>query len=157
METNPLIPHGSNMIYVKVAREIAIDHYDIQTVLNRYGITPDMWEFMQNDPRFTRVLQSEIADWQAANNTQERTKLKAAALLEEWLEEANKRLHHPNEALPAKVQLATLLSRIAGMGSNGAGVEGGGERFSVTINLGADQKLEFTKDVTSKVIEGTAA
>ena len=35
--------------------------------------------------------------------------------------------------------------------------EAAGERFSVTINLGADASLKFEKQVTSKVIEGELA
>jgi hypothetical protein len=31
---------------------------------------------------------------------------------------------------------------------------GGGERFSITINLGADSKLQFQKELPAKVIEG---
>jgi hypothetical protein len=41
------------------------------------------------------------------------------------------------------------------MGLTNAAVDGaGGERFSVTINLGSDNKLTFEKTVAPKVIDG---
>jgi hypothetical protein len=157
MASEPTIPpKDTDLLYVRVAREIAIEHHDIETILKRYQISDENWQKIQRDTRFIELLKSEIAEWQGATNTHERTKLKAAALLEEYLPEANTRLHDAGENLPAKVELAKLMARIAGMGLNNADIIGGsGERFSVTINLGADQSLRFEKTVTPKVIEGT--
>jgi hypothetical protein len=142
-------------LFVKLAREVAIDHHDIETILKHYQITTEHWERISANPHFQKLLEAEIAAWQGATNTHERTKLKAAALVEEWLPEANTRLHDAQENLPAKVELGKLLTRIAGMGLTGMGVDGApAERFSITINLGADAKLQFEKQVTSKVIDG---
>lgn len=139
---------------LRLAREIAVDHDDLETILERHQIEPKDWEDIRRDPRFLQILESEVAAWNSALNTHERTKLKAAALIEEWLPEANARLHDSKENLPAKVELGKLLARIAGMGLNGVGVEGGGaEKFSVTINLGGDAQLKFTKDLPLQAIE----
>ena len=141
-------------LLVKIAREIAIDHYSLDDILKRHSVSVDGWEQIQRNKRFQSLLQAEIADWQSATNTHERTKLKAAAVMEIWLEEANKRLFDARETLSAKTEVAKLVARIAGMGLTGVGVEGGaGEKVSITINLGADQlKVEHT--LPPKVIEG---
>lgn len=138
---------------VKLAREIAINHFPIETILERYQITPETWEDVQKNPRFQQLLEHEIKEWHGALNTHERTKLKAAAMVEEYLPEANQRIHDSRENLNSKVELVKLLTRIAGMGESR--IEGGpaGEKFSVTINLGADQKLTFEKEVTPRVID----
>lgn len=140
--------------YLRIAREIAIDLYPLETILEHNQINPKDWERIKVDPRFLRLVDAEVVAWNAATNTLERTKLKAGALLEEFLPEANSRIHDRSESLSSKTELVKTLARVAGMGLDRAQIEGGGgEKFSVTINLGADQKLQFQHEVTPKVIE----
>lgn len=140
---------------LRVVREIAINLHDIETILKHNQITPERWLTIQSNPHFLRLLETETAAWNSAGNTHERTRLKAAALMEEWLCEANTRMHDPEETLSAKVELGKLLTKIAEMGTTTPGQAAIGERFSVTINLGADHKLQFEKDVTPRVIDVT--
>lgn len=139
--------------YLRIAREIAINLHDIQTILSNNGLDQIQWDRIKADPRFQRLLDSEIQAWSSAGNTAERTKLKAGALIEEFLPEANARIHDRSESLSAKTELLKTLARIAGMGERAMieGPAGGG--FTVTINLGAE-KLEFQKMLPPKVIEG---
>lgn len=147
--------YSSDTVLLRLAREIAIDLFDIETILIRAEIDRNQFERIKKDPRFQRILESEVVAWNAAANTHERTKLKAGALLEEFLPEANARIHDKGEPLSSKTELVKTLARIAGMGNERAPNEGvAGERFTVTINLGADHKLEFSNTVTPKVIEG---
>lgn len=153
----PLPDFADDLFYIKLAREIAINHYTLDEILRRFNVDKDRWVRIRRDLKFHKILEAEITAWNATTNTHERTKLKAAAMMEEFLPEANQRLNDPTENLPAKVELAKLITRIAGMGIDKMGVEGdGGQRFSVTINLGADANLKFEKQVTSKVISGEA-
>lgn len=133
-----------------------MDLNEVQTILDNNQIDQSRWETIQKDPRFVRLLESEIAAWGAAGNTAERTKLKAGMLIEEWLSEANARIHDKSEPLPAKTEVVKVLAGIAGMGKDRGENSGGmgGERFSVTINLGA-QKITIEKQLPSKVIDGT--
>ena len=140
----------SDITFVKLAREIAIEHHSLDDILERNSISPDDWDVISKHPRFLTLLNSEIVAWQGADNTHERVKLKAAALMELWLEEAAGRMHDRNETLTAKTELAKLVARLADMGIGKGEVGPVGERFSVTINLGASEQL---KVVTSKVID----
>lgn len=143
---------------MKLAREIAINHREVEDILKDYSVSTEEWSKLQEDPEFARLLASEVEAWQSAINTHDRTKLKAAALMEMWLEEAQFRLHDPGEALPAKVELAKLIARIAEMGLTNANVTGGGgEKFSVTINLGSDSQIKIAKELPPQVIEHEAA
>lgn len=149
--------YEKDTLYLRIAREIAIDLYEIETILKNNQIDPGTFERIKVDPRFLKLLESEVLAWHSAGNTLERTKLKAGALLEEFLPEANARIHDKAETLSAKTELVKTLARIAGMGLDRAQVDGlSGERFTVTINLGADHKLQFNNTVTPKVttIEG---
>lgn len=139
---------------VAVAREIAINHKPIDDILSEYKLSEEEWKAMQEAPDFVRILQSEIISWQSAENTVERTRLKAAALLEMWLEEANARLYDKDESLNSKVALAQLIEKMAGISSRGGDGDAGGG-FRVVINIGG-QDLTFEKTVTPKVIEGSA-
>ena len=75
-------------------------------------------------------------------------------MLEESLPEAFARIHDATENLSAKTELWKLIARLAGAGMAGTGVEGGGgEKFSVTINLGADSSLRIEKELSPQVID----
>lgn len=146
--------YSQDTLYLRVAREIAIDLYDVETILKNNKIDQSDFERIKKDPRFLALLESEVSAWNSAGNTLERTKLKAGAMLEEFLPEANTRIHDKAETLSAKTELLKALMRIAGMGERVAGDAPTGERFTVTINLGSDHKLKFDNAVTPKVIEG---
>lgn len=152
------ISYTTDVKFLRIAREIAMDLNTVETILENYQLTTKQWEDLKSDPNFLRLLEAEVASWNAAGNTQERTKLKAGMLVEEWLTEANARIHDGKELLSAKTEVVKVLARIANMGQERGEQAGGagGQRFSVTINLGADHKLNFTKDVTPKVIEMSA-
>lgn len=136
-----------------------MDMHPIDSILERYDLTPVQWHQLQKWPRFKALLQDAVTSWQGALNTHERTKLKAAAMMEEFLPELNTRMHDSNENLPAKIEGAKLVARIAQMGVSEAGIIGaGGEKVSITINLGQDvgDKIKFEKskpiiDVTPEV------
>jgi len=148
-------PVQDDVLLVTLAREIAMDIVSLEAILERYKITSNQWTKIQENPRFIELLKSAITEWHSAINTEERIKIKSATLLESWLEEANSRLHDRTESLQAKAELAKFLGRLAHLGLPGAQAGEGAERFSVTINLGADAKLTFQKDIPAKVIDVT--
>ena len=144
---------------VKLAREIAIDHLNADAIQTLYNISPEEWDVIRRTPRFQLLLEQEITAWKSATNTAERTKLKAGAIMEQWLPEANTRLHDPNETLSSKTELAKLVSRISGLDKieqiNGSG----GSGFSVTINLGVSGERPLVFDALPsgvRTIEGEA-
>jgi hypothetical protein len=148
--------YGRETDILRLAREIAIDLHDIETILKNHNLTAKDWEVIKDDPRFSSLLKSEVEAWSAAGNTHERTKLKAGAVIEEWLVEANARLYDTGETLPAKTELVKTLAKIAGMGERASTEGNTSERFSVVINLGADQlSFEKTREVSPKVIDVT--
>ncbi|MGE0677774.1 hypothetical protein [Pseudolabrys sp.] len=153
--TAPAVISDQDQKYIRLAREIVTNLYDIETILKNNKITQNEWNKIQADPAFIKLAASEAAAWHSAGNTLDRTKLKAGAMIEEWLPEAYARMHDRAESLAAKTELAKLISRIAGVGLNDASVAGGGEGVKITINLGQDANLKFEKVVTPKVIEAT--
>lgn len=145
--------HG-DLLMVRLARSIAQDIIDLDKILEINGVSPAAWQIIEKHPRFQKYLQEQILEWNAAENTPERVKIKAAASIEEWLPEAFAQMHNQDAPLLHRNDLAKLMAKLGGMDKSGVGVDGGGgERFHVTINLGGDAKLNFDKQVPSKVIE----
>lgn len=138
---------------LKLSREIAKDIQPIENIIERFGITPELWSDISKLPRFISFLQSETEAWNAAANTPERVKAKSLSFVEEILPELYERAHDPREPLSAKVELVKTIGRFAGVGNDKLDVGAGGERLSVTINLGADNQIRFEKDVTPQVID----
>jgi uncharacterized protein (UPF0147 family) len=143
----------SDITLVKLANELAVNHFPIEHTLKTLNIDDSTWDHIQRLPRFQQLLRTAIEDWHSAANTHERLKLRAASVVEESLPEMHARSFDPNEPLNAKVEVWKLLARIGNVGVTGTNMEGGGERFSITINLGND-KLLFDKQLPPKVIEG---
>jgi hypothetical protein len=138
-----------------IAREIAMDILDIPQILQNCTLTTDEFDRIKTMPRFQRLLENEVAAWGTVLNTHERVKIKAAYNVEDWLLRAHQDMHNEREPLSSRVQVARLVTQLAGMGLTGASIEGGvAERFSVTINLGEDKQLKFEKQITPRVIEG---
>lgn len=155
MQVTKLAPQDiDELTLVKLSREIAKDINDIETILNRFGIPPELWRDISTMPRFTSLLQSETEAWNNAANTAERVKLKSLSAWEEALPEFFERMHDPREPLVAKAKVLEVVGKAAGVFA--AEREGGGpaDGVKITINLGGDNKITFEKDITSQVIEG---
>jgi hypothetical protein len=143
----------NNTGLVKLAREIAMDMRPLDEILEIHEITTKNWEKLKENTQFQALLQSEIEAWQAAANTPERVKLKSLAFVEEALPEFYARAHDPKEPLNAKVEVLKTIAKFAGVGGNQFDDSVGGKKFSVTINLGADQSLRIEKTLPTQVIE----
>ena len=155
MQVTKLEPKDiDELTLIKLAREIAKDIQPIETILERFGVSAEIWRDVSRLPHFTSLLQSEIEAWNAAGNTAERTKLKSMSMIEEALPEFFERMHDAREPLIAKARVFELVSKVAGAFS--AEREGGNaaDGVKITINLGGDNKITFEKDITAQVIEG---
>lgn len=142
---------------LQLAREIAMDIRPLEEILQVHDVDQALWQQIQANPRFRQYVESEAAAWHGSLNTHERVKLKAAAMLEEWLPELYSRMHDRAENLSAKIEAGKLARDLAGFAKGGVGVESAGERFSVTINLGQDSKLTFEKQLPPIIIDAEEA
>jgi hypothetical protein len=137
-----------------LAREIAMDIYTVEEILQFTGTTSPEFERIKETPFFNRLLSSELEAWNGALNANERVKVKAAAAVEHFLPELHTRVLDPQENLNAKVEAAKFVAKLAGMGMDRVNVnDAGGDRFSVTINMGTDKQVKIAKDITPPVLE----
>ena len=139
-----------------LVRELAIGIQPIEDILKLIEMTPEQYELVRNTDRFKTLYEDAVVAWGAATNAQERLKLKSAVALEDFVTELYGRLHDRAEPLNHKVEGAKLLARIAGVGVGPTQNETSGEKFTVTINLGADQSIKFEKPLPTRVIDSVA-
>lgn len=146
---------GKDEHLVRLAKEVAINHYPLETILERYNLTLQTWEYLSRTPRFNALLDAEKLAWEAAMNTPQRVKLKSATVIEMWLEEAYNLLHDKKELLSSKVSLATLIGKFAALDQHEKATPDAGvlaDRVNITIKIG-NEAMQFG-NVTSQVIEG---
>jgi hypothetical protein len=138
---------------MSLAREIAMDIRPLEEILDSLGIGTARYDEIQTSPTFQRYLRSAVEEWSSATNAAERVKLKSLTMVEQALPEFYARMHDQKESLAAKTELLKAIARFANVGNAAAGVAGSGEKLVVNINLGADRKLRFERDVTPQVID----
>ncbi len=148
-------PGSHDVTLLRLAREIAMDIHPVESILATLEISDDEWQEIQQNPTFRGYLRTAIEEWQSATNTQERVRLKSLAFVEEALPEFYARAHDPSENLQHKIRVLEVVAKFAGVGGN-VDTALSGEKFSVTINLGADHQVRIERDVTPQVIEGDA-
>lgn len=140
-----------------VARELAVDIMEPQTIVEKFGITVAEWDGIIQHPQFKEMLVEEQERWNASLNTKERVEYKTWQILEDALLKFQEYLHSPNFSDTAKVQLLQALQKQVGVGvrdgNPGAAM---GERFQITINMGGEVSVESGQEVTpqGKLIEG---
>lgn len=141
---------------LKVARNLAMDMYELPQILDMLSIPAYEFERWKNHPRFNQYLISEKEAWNSALNTHERTKLKASTVMEEFMLEAHRSMHDKKQPLNHRVELGKLVAKIAGMGETARGAIGeGGPGFSLQINIGQgpDHQVNISSRPAPPVIE----
>lgn len=126
----------------RLAREVAMDIKERHVILKEYGLSDAQYDFLdQHNGFYAQALKAACLEWHSPLSTQERIKLEAAAILEDGLPGLGARLQNKQEQLSGVVEAAKLFAKIAGVGEREAGVAAPGERFTINIDLGGDQKI----------------
>lgn len=131
-----------------LAREIASDIHPVEDIIQRHGLSREQFENILRNPKFVRLLEDATTAWGDALNTGERIKVKSLSMLEDWLVSAYAMLHADKHSLRDKVELAKLIGRLGGIGEKGILDTSGGERISISINMG-----DTTKKAEALIIE----
>src|SRR5215831_16592816 len=153
MPLSPFPPEDGPML--SLARSVAMDLQELDDILKAHQLSYEQWAEIAANPRFQAFLKSSVEDWNKPLNTPERIRLKALAMVELGLEEMWRALHDVKEPLTARVE---LFKTVAKMGSvdveKRVDVANGEAKFSVVINLGADNQLKISAPtLPAKVID----
>lgn len=138
----------------RLAHECARDIYPLEDILRHYKLDPVYFNtYVLNHPRFKLFYAEAHSIWNSSANAKERSALKSIVILDEWLQEAGSLLHKADEPLMAKVKLAELISRLAGLDGDKKQVAPG-ERVVVNINFGRAGGGVKTIDKVAPTLEG---
>jgi hypothetical protein len=133
-----------------LARDLAMNVKDVPDVLKDYGITEEMAHELEQIEFFRHALETAIIEWNGPKNTPARVGLNSAALLEKGLTVIGARMMNREEPLTAAVDAGRLLAKLAGIGEKEKEASDA-ERFVITINLGADEKIKIDKPIAKDV------
>ena len=147
----PVIPAGIGLTpaeLASLAREVAMDIKELPDILRTYKLTEKAYLDICDVPFYKRALEVSTIEWNSALSTHERIRLEAAATLENALPGLSARMNNKEEAFPAAIEAGKLFAKIAGLDTQLKSEGSPGEKFTININLGADAKLHYEKDVT---------
>jgi len=133
--------------FAALAREIAMDIFDINQILELHRLDEAEWQRIQANTKFQQILGDMVREWNATATTRERVKTKAATGLESTLEVYIRAITDDNIPLAQRVEAGKFLARLGELDGNRdvMGGAGGG----VTININTGHKPPVTIDVTS--------
>jgi hypothetical protein len=166
VEAEVLDPRLDEKELVLLARELVRGIADPQDCYRHAQITSAQFDhFVLTNRFFKRAYQMYLVEWNDGSNTALRLKYQSQAGLEAALPTLAARMLDNKEPLSSTVQLGTLFAKIAEVGNEKAPQTVPGEKFTITINLGADGKgannIETYQETigngpTLKQIEGIA-
>lgn len=134
-----------------VARELAMDVHTVDNVIAKHGLTYAQYDFLaKHNAFFKTALLQQVSEWQRLDSTQARLKAESAAALEEQLPIIASRMGSRSEKLSDVVEAAKLFAKIAGVDSSPGGDNTTGERFTINIDLGSDEKLTVRSGADKK-------
>jgi hypothetical protein len=126
-------------------------------ILKEFALTAIQYEFLEaNNEFYKQALHSACIEWNSPLSTAERIKIEAAAILEDSLVGLAVRMRAKQEGLPGVIEAAKFFGKLAGLGEREAGGATTGERFTINIDLGGDQKLTVRTSPVQEAPDATA-
>jgi hypothetical protein len=120
-------------------------------VLKQYGLTDKQLAAKMLNPGFAAHFRATQAAWNSDMNAQERIRLKAAFILEDSLPDLGRIVKNPQTPVNAKlaaIESLTKISTVANVPKQADG--GGGEKHSITINIGGGREPVTINAETTK-------
>lgn len=123
----------------KLAREMvmAIRKYDV--IFADFGITEEDYYEISKLDYYKRLKDAIALEWNSPLSAAERTRLISASFAEQGALVAGKRMMDPKEPSDNVIEIWKQFCKNGGIGAEKTGVPAG-ERFIITINLGADSE-----------------
>lgn len=136
------LPNVSTVTLAQLAREIAQDIGMLPAILQRHNLTQAQYEWLEKHNKFFKgMLESEIHNWQSIRSTEVRLRLQAQAALEQQMPGLATRMGNAAEKLADAVEAAKFFARVGGVDAPQQGSAAAGERYTITIDLGADTRI----------------
>jgi hypothetical protein len=126
--------------FATLAREIAQDIFSVEQIVALHRLTDEEWLQIQSHPRFTAMLHSMQVEWNSAQNTRERVRVKAQTGLESQLEVFIRDINDPSIPLAQRVDAGRFLARLGELDGQSQSNQSIGS--GVTINIVTSDRNE---------------
>jgi hypothetical protein len=136
----PSLLKYSDAVLARLASEAARNIYPLRQILQEHAIDVEYFrEVIAKHPQFQRLYVEARQIWTSSTGAADRVSAKSAALIEQWLEEANRLFHDQAQPLSSKVALMAMLAKMAKVDGTPekSGKGGDDQRVVVNINLSA--------------------
>lgn len=139
-----------------LAREIAMDVFDIPKILEIHRLGDEEWQKIQANPKFQEMLRGLVSEWQGASNTRERVRIKAATGLEMQLEQYILDIADPKIPLAQRVEAGKFLAKLGELDGSQLAVGAGGAAFQINLNIGTThlERTPIINGTVNKLAEG---
>lgn len=124
----------------RLAVEIAVQIRPIPEILVQYNLSRSDLVKKLKDPMFRDMVKQAKSLWHSDLSVKERIRLKSQILVEDSILEIFSILHNRDNAIPARLDAFKQLARVAEVDSPERGKGDTGNRFTVSINLGDNNR-----------------
>jgi len=141
---------ASSAVTNQLAIELAAGLYSMPQIMEKFGLSKTQMLKIAGTAQFKAMFQEAKALWEKSSNVKQRTRLKAALLLEDSVLPLFSLIHNGDISPGARIDAFAKLMAVADMQpSKDSGSIGGGEGFKLNIIIGGDVEQ-------SVVIEGAS-
>ena len=134
-----------------VAREVAMDILPIEEIQRLHQLSDERWIEITQNHKFQHMLHSMQVEWNAASNVPERVKAKASTAVEALLEVYVRDIMDPGIPLAQRVEAGKFLAKLGELGEKNVFGAASGERFSITLNIGASETHADVKQIDGEL------
>lgn len=130
---------ASSRVTNELAIELAAGLYDTAQILERFNLNKNQLLKITADPHFRTLFQEAKVLWEKSSNVKERTRLKAALLLEDSVLPLFSIIHNVDLSPGARIDAFAKLMAVADMQpSRDGGSAATGEGFKLNITIGGE-------------------
>jgi hypothetical protein len=129
-----------NDIDSRLISDLVANIRDPKAICAQYGITPEDVAKKMRHPLFAAHYRETARFWNSDMNAQQRIRAKAAFLLEDTLPSLHKIATGAQVPVNAKLAAIEQLTKISTVAVVPKEQQGGGEKHSITINIGAGKQ-----------------
>lgn len=129
-----------------LVREVVMDVNELTTILKSFNIDLPTFQAIEQCEEYKLLFDRLFAEWHRADSTEARLKIQSAFILEQALPKIGAKAMADGEALRDQVEAAKFLRALAGI-SDADRSGKVGEKFAITINMGA-QQVVIEKNIT---------
>ena len=148
---------ASKAVSNQLAIELAAGLYSTQQIMEKFDLNKNQLLKITTTPQFRAMFTEAKVLWEKSENVKERTRLKAALLLEDSVIPLFSLIHNVDISPGARIDAFAKLMALADMNpSKDGGSAGTGEGFKLNITIGGEVEQSVLIEGIAEVEDGKA-